>query len=47
MKAMIALFQGKGMRVQTGVFGANMQVSLVNDGPITLCLDRSAGVQTP
>ena len=26
-------------RVQTGVFGANMQVSLVNDGPFTICLD--------
>ena len=26
-------------RVQTGVFGANMQVELVNDGPFTICLD--------
>jgi len=25
--------------VQTGVFGADMQVSLVNDGPVTLWLD--------
>jgi D-aminoacyl-tRNA deacylase len=28
-----------GIRVQTGVFGANMQVSLVNDGPVTLVID--------
>ncbi len=26
-------------RVGTGVFGANMQVSLVNDGPVTIILD--------
>jgi len=25
--------------VQTGVFGANMQVTLVNDGPVTVWLD--------
>src|SRR5580700_2220238 len=28
-----------GASVQTGVFGANMQVMLVNDGPVTLILD--------
>jgi D-aminoacyl-tRNA deacylase len=36
-----------GASVQTGVFGANMQVMLVNDGPVTLILDaeppRGAG----
>ena len=26
-------------RVETGVFGAMMEVSLVNDGPFTICLD--------
>ncbi|HYK67769.1 MAG TPA: D-aminoacyl-tRNA deacylase, partial [Streptosporangiaceae bacterium] len=25
--------------VSTGVFGASMQVTLVNDGPVTLILD--------
>ena len=25
--------------IQTGIFGANMQVSLLNDGPITLIID--------
>jgi D-aminoacyl-tRNA deacylase len=27
------------LRVEAGVFGANMQVSLLNDGPVTLILD--------
>jgi D-tyrosyl-tRNA(Tyr) deacylase len=29
-----------GARVETGVFGAMMDVELVNDGPVTLVLDR-------
>lgn len=28
-----------GIRVATGVFGADMKVSLLNDGPVTLILD--------
>lgn len=28
-------------RVETGVFGANMQVSLVNDGPVTFWLEAN------
>jgi D-tyrosyl-tRNA(Tyr) deacylase len=28
-----------GVTVQTGVFGAMMEVSLVNDGPVTIILD--------
>jgi D-tyrosyl-tRNA(Tyr) deacylase len=28
-----------GKPVQTGVFGADMRVSLVNDGPVTLAID--------
>lgn len=28
-----------GVKVQMGVFGANMQVHLVNDGPVTFVLD--------
>jgi D-tyrosyl-tRNA(Tyr) deacylase len=31
-----------GQPVQTGVFGANMKVTLVNDGPVTLWLDSRA-----
>ena len=26
-------------RVSTGVFGADMQVSLINDGPVTILID--------
>ena len=28
-----------GKPVGTGEFGADMQVSLVNDGPVTICID--------
>lgn len=28
-----------GIRTETGIFGASMQVSLTNDGPVTLILD--------
>jgi D-tyrosyl-tRNA(Tyr) deacylase len=28
-----------GKPIGTGEFGANMQVSLVNDGPVTICID--------
>ena len=31
--------QGLGAHVQSGVFGANMQVELVNDGPVTVFLE--------
>lgn len=29
----------KGVNVQKGIFGADMKVSLVNDGPVTIILD--------
>jgi D-tyrosyl-tRNA(Tyr) deacylase len=29
-----------GVRVATGVFGARMEVELVNDGPVTIVLER-------
>ena len=35
----IAALRGLGARVETGVFGAQMQVELVNDGPMTLLLE--------
>jgi D-aminoacyl-tRNA deacylase len=34
-----ALERERGSPVATGVFGAHMQVALVNDGPVTLWLD--------
>lgn len=29
-----------GLKVQKGIFGANMQISLVNDGPVTILLEK-------
>ena len=34
-----ALREGLGKPVGTGIFGAEMQVELVNDGPVTICMD--------
>ncbi|MBM1634015.1 D-tyrosyl-tRNA(Tyr) deacylase [Sulfitobacter mediterraneus] len=31
--------RGLGIPVETGEFGADMSVALVNDGPVTICLD--------
>ncbi len=36
----ITLLRERGMVVETGEFGANMAVELVNDGPVTLWLER-------
>lgn len=35
----ICLKQDLGRSIQTGEFGADMQVSLVNDGPVTIIID--------
>ncbi len=37
----ITALRGKGLRVETGDFGAMMDVEIHNDGPVTLILDRS------
>jgi D-tyrosyl-tRNA(Tyr) deacylase len=37
--AVVAALRERGAVVQTGVFGARMQVSLVNDGPVTLIVE--------
>ena len=34
-----ALSAALGKPVPTGTFGADMQVSLINDGPVTICID--------
>ncbi|MFN2188777.1 MAG: D-aminoacyl-tRNA deacylase [Candidatus Promineifilaceae bacterium] len=38
--AMAASIRSKGIPVETGVFGAIMTVELVNDGPVTVMLER-------
>jgi D-aminoacyl-tRNA deacylase len=35
----VAQLRAQGLLVQTGLFGADMQVALVNDGPVTLVLE--------
>ena len=34
------LLRAQGLRVETGEFGAMMEVELVNDGPVTLMIER-------
>ena len=36
----VALLRERGVTVETGEFGAMMDVELVNDGPVTLWLER-------
>jgi D-tyrosyl-tRNA(Tyr) deacylase len=38
----LARLRAAGLRVESGEFGADMQVDLLNDGPVTLILERSA-----
>ncbi|MNR80513.1 D-tyrosyl-tRNA(Tyr) deacylase [compost metagenome] len=40
--AFVAGLKAEGVPVATGVFGAHMDVELVNDGPVTLIIDREA-----
>jgi D-aminoacyl-tRNA deacylase len=42
-EATIAALKGLGVTCGTGEFGADMQVSLVNDGPVTILLDSEKG----
>ncbi len=41
-KFVVALGAALGRPVPTGLFGADMQVSLVNDGPVTLAIDSKS-----
>lgn len=38
-KMIVQLESGLGRAIQTGVFGADMKVELVNDGPVTIVID--------
>ncbi|MEA5447239.1 D-aminoacyl-tRNA deacylase [Leptolyngbya sp. CCNP1308] len=38
----VSLLHTSGLRVETGKFGAMMQVKIHNDGPVTLLLEREA-----
>lgn len=37
----VSALKQKGLKVQTGVFGAKMEVGLINEGPVTLLLDST------
>jgi D-aminoacyl-tRNA deacylase len=39
--AVVTSMRALGARVETGVFGAEMQVSLTNDGPVTIIVELS------
>ncbi|MCW2549149.1 MAG: D-tyrosyl-tRNA(Tyr) deacylase [Mycobacterium sp.] len=39
VQTVVAQLRNLGASVATGIFGADMQVSLVNDGPITIIVD--------
>ena len=39
-EAFVAALRAEGVQVETGVFQADMQVSLLNDGPVTLVLEK-------
>ncbi|MFI5228749.1 MAG: D-aminoacyl-tRNA deacylase [Gemmatimonadales bacterium] len=36
----VAALRERGAKVETGSFGASMQVELVNDGPVTIWIER-------
>lgn len=38
----VALLKTHNISVQTGVFGADMKVELINDGPVTFILEKTA-----
>lgn len=40
---LVRLFVESGIQAESGRFGAKMEVSLVNDGPVTLVLDFRGG----
>lgn len=43
-EAVATAIRGHGITVETGKFAAHMEVSLVNDGPVTLLLFTQGGV---
>ena len=44
-EAFVRALRGQGVAVETGVFGAAMQVALVNDGPATFLLELPTGTE--
>ena len=42
-EAFATALAAEGVPVETGIFGAEMAVELVNDGPVTIWIDTAAG----
>jgi D-tyrosyl-tRNA(Tyr) deacylase len=41
VEALATAFEARGIPTERGVFGADMQVDLLNDGPVTLAIDAA------
>jgi D-aminoacyl-tRNA deacylase len=39
-ESMVDVLRQSGLRVETGIFGATMDVAMVNSGPVTIILER-------
>ncbi len=44
VEAVVQALRARGLDVATGVFGAHMEVALVNDGPVTILLESAPAV---
>ena len=42
-ESFVEIARRSGLRIETGVFQAHMEVALVNDGPVTLLLETNEG----
>jgi len=42
-ESFVEIARRSGLRVETGVFQAHMEVALINDGPVTLMLETNEG----
>ena len=42
-ESFVEIARRSGLRVETGVFQAHMEVALINDGPVTLMLETGEG----
>ena len=40
----VSLLDGKFNKIQKGIFGADMKVELLNDGPVTIILETKDGI---
>jgi D-tyrosyl-tRNA(Tyr) deacylase len=40
-KELVRVFRNLGIATETGVFGAEMKVDIVNEGPVTIILDTT------